>query len=73
MASTSTITKSNTRKEPSGAEKKKNKLKKEFFANLTIATPEDKEKEVLKNERKYKLYSNSQNKFGEFYKSAEFA
>lgn len=42
--------KSNVRKEPSGAEKKKAKLRKEFVANLSIATPEDAESEKHKSE-----------------------
>ncbi|CAH1126559.1 unnamed protein product [Ceutorhynchus assimilis] len=49
MVASSTL-KPNIRKEPSGAEKKKNKLKKDFLANLSIATPDDPETEKHKNE-----------------------
>lgn len=38
------------RKEPSGAEKKRAKLKREFLANLMVSTPEDPETQKKKSE-----------------------
>lgn len=38
------------RKEPSGAEKKRAKLKREFLANLSVCAPEDPEIEKQKSE-----------------------
>lgn len=42
-----------SRKEPSGAEKKRAKLKREFMANLIVSTPEDPEVQKKKNESVY--------------------
>lgn len=44
------------RKEPSGAEKKRAKLKREFLANLMMSTPEDPEIQKKKGESKIFFY-----------------
>ncbi|CAH1164288.1 unnamed protein product [Phaedon cochleariae] len=49
MVASSTV-KNTIKKEPSGAEKRKMKLKKEYLANITLATPEDAVTEKQKNE-----------------------
>lgn len=40
------------RKEPSGAEKKRAKIRREFLANLVVSAPEDPHEEKKKNESK---------------------
>ncbi|KAG5897288.1 hypothetical protein JTB14_011454 [Gonioctena quinquepunctata] len=49
MTASATV-KPNIKKEPSGAEKKRAKIRREFLSNLTVSTPEDREAEKQKNE-----------------------
>lgn len=44
--------KSVTKKEPSGAEKKRAKIRREFIANLKMATPDDLKTQFQKEESK---------------------
>lgn len=51
MIASSTV-KNVPKKEPSGAEKKRAKMRREFIANIVMATPDDAETEAQKEERK---------------------
>lgn len=51
----SSTVKPSGRKEPSGAEKKRAKLKREFLANLMVSTPED--PEILKKKHESNYYN----------------
>lgn len=48
MIASSTV--KSTKKEPSGAEKKRAKIRREFLANIAICSPQDPEQETKKDE-----------------------
>lgn len=55
MIASSTV-KATTKKEPSGAEKKRAKLRREYIANVAMTTPEDPEMEIQREECNFRPF-----------------